>query len=223
MKRLSLDPSVEKSVLAGVAWFSGVNAASDNPHWNEMDELEATLRAAYAGRKPSEIPGLEPARILYRRFGVDPTRTRPSSEALLRRVLRDRSLYRINRLVDAINWASLALLLPIGLYDLDATEGDLTIRVGGPGESYEGIRRGEINLEGRLVIADERGACGSPTADSLRTCVTETTTRAVAVILAPAGLPRLQMEEGLQRLSDRVTSWCGGTADGAFVLAGDAS
>jgi len=220
MPSVVLDSSVATRVLAGVAWFAGVRAAEENPRWSEMETLAGTLRSAHGDRKPSEIPGLDPARRLYRSFGVDPTRTRPSSEALLRRVLQGKALYRINRLVDAINWASLALLLPIGLYDLDKVRGDLTLREGRPGESYEGIRRGEIHLGGRLVIADGAGACGSPTADSLRTSVDPGTTRAAAVVLAPADFPVLAMEEGLVRMSAQVVAWCGGAQEGARVLGG---
>ncbi len=120
--------------------------------------------------------------------------------------------------MDAINWASLALLLPIGLYDLDKTHGDLEIRRGAPGERYEGIRRGEIHLEGRLVVADDNGACGSPTADSLRTSVTETTTRAVAVVFAPADFARLQLDEGTGRMTTQVLAWCGGNVEGSHIL-----
>jgi DNA/RNA-binding domain of Phe-tRNA-synthetase-like protein len=218
-----MDPVIEGRVMAGVVWFSGVSAAEENPFWPEMEALAETQRATYAGRAPSEIAGLMPARRLYRTFGVDPTRTRPSSEALLRRVLKGQDLYRINRLVDACNWASLALLLPIGLYDLDRADGDLEIRVGREGESYPGIRKGDVHLEGRLTVADASGPMGSPTSDSARTAVNPGTTRAVAVVFAPGDFPRLEMEEGLGRLSGQVTRWCGGTEDGAWILGGGVS
>lgn len=208
-------------MLLGLAWFRGVSAREESAHWSEMEALAETLRRVHAGKPPSEIPGLEPARRLYRTFGVDPTRLRPSSEGLLRRVLQGKELYRINTLVDAVNWASLALLLPIGLYDLDSVQGGLTVREGLPGEEYEGIRRGVIHLEGRLVVADEAGPCGSPTADSLRTSVTPETSRAVAVVFAPAGYSALSMEEGLVRLSDQVIAWCGGAIEGNHVLGGN--
>jgi len=125
--------------------------------------------------------------------------------------------------VDACNWASLALLLPIGLYDLDRAEGDLEIRVGRAGESYPGIRKGDVHLEGRLTVADQAGPMGSPTSDSARTAVHPGTTRAVAVVFAPGDFPRLELEEGLGRLSGQVTRWCGGTEDGARILGGGAS
>jgi DNA/RNA-binding domain of Phe-tRNA-synthetase-like protein len=221
MPRFRLDPAIDDRVLAGLVWLKGVDCSEDNPHWDEMEELAETLRRVHAGKKPSEIPGLEPARKLYRTFGVDPTRTRPSSEALLRRVLKGQSLYRINRLVDACNWGSLALLLPIGLYDLDRVEGDIVLRVGGAGESYRGIRKGDVNLEGRLCVADDQGAFGSPTSDSLRTSVRPETARALAVVFAPGGFPRLELEEGLKRLGGQMTRWCGGTEEGAWILGGD--
>ncbi len=220
MARIGIESDIESRVTAGTVWFSGLDAAGDNPYWPEIEELGATLRRAHAGRAPAEISGLDPARRLYRAFGVDPTRTRPSSEALLRRVLKGQDLYRINRLVDAVNWASLALLLPIGFYDLDRVEGDLEIRVGRAGESYEGIRKGEVHLEGRLTVADAAGPMGSPTSDSARTSIGSGTTRALGVVFAPGDFPRLEMEEGLGRLARQVTRWCGGRDDGAWILGG---
>ena len=136
-----LDLEVHDRVLVGVAWFSGLCAAAENPFWDEMESLAATLRRAHAGLLPGDIKGLEPARRLYHRFGIDPTRTRPSSEALLRRVLKGESLYRLNRLVDAINWASLAMLLPIGLYDLTQDPAEKTDLLADPARSAPVVSR----------------------------------------------------------------------------------
>jgi DNA/RNA-binding domain of Phe-tRNA-synthetase-like protein len=152
---------------------------------------------------------------------VDPTRTRPSSEALLRRVLKGLDLYRLNRLVDAGNWISLALLLPLGLYDLERVEGDVTLRVGRSDEGFPGIRKDTVHVEGRLTVADDRGPFGSPTSDSARTAVTPATTRALVVIFAPADVPRVELSEGLGRLTDTVTRWCGGRVEGARLLPGE--
>jgi DNA/RNA-binding domain of Phe-tRNA-synthetase-like protein len=215
-----LDPEIASQVAAGIAWLSGLSAAENNPFWQEIEAVGARHRDEHSGRAPSEIAGLDPARRLYRSFGVDPTRTRPSSEALLRRVLQGRDLYQINRLVDAVNCASLELLLPIGLYDRDRLQGELVIRQGAPGEAYEGIRRGEIHLEGRLVVADAAGPCGSPTADSARTCVTPGTTRALAVILVPGDFPRSELADGVSRMAARIERWCGGHTEGQLILGG---
>jgi|SoiMetStandDraft_2_1073263.scaffolds.fasta_scaffold09220_3 DNA/RNA-binding domain of Phe-tRNA-synthetase-like protein len=215
-----LDLEVADRVLVGVAWFSGVSAASDNPFWDEMETLAQTLRRAHGGRAPAEIEGLEPGRRLYHQFGIDPTRTRPSSEALLRRVLKGESLYQINRLVDAVNWASLAMLLPIGLYDLDRVNGDVLIRRGRPGEHYGGIRKSDVNVEERLTLADQEGPFGSPTSDSERTSIRPETSRVAAAIFAPVDFARPELEEGLERMSRQVLRWCGGEREGAWILGG---
>lgn len=128
-------------------------------------------------------------RAMYRRLGLDPTKHRPSSEALLRRVRKGDALPRVNSLVDVINWCSVETQLPFGLYDTARLEGAVTLRRGRPGESYPGIRKDEVHVDGRLVLADARGAFGNPTSDSLRTAVTEATTSALVVIFAPAVLP----------------------------------
>ena len=222
MNRLRIHEDIGGQLKIGVAWFSGLDASEDNPRWPEMEALAETLRRTHGARPPGGIEGLQAARRLYRAFGVDPTRTRPSSEALLRRVLKGQSLYRINRLVDACNWGSLAMLLPVGLYDRDRIAGDIVIRVGGPGEAFEGIRKGDVHVEGRLTLADDRGPFGSPTSDSLRTSVRPDTTRALVVVFAPGDFPRLSLDEGLGRLVNQVTRWCGGGEEGAWILGEDA-
>jgi DNA/RNA-binding domain of Phe-tRNA-synthetase-like protein len=131
---------------------------------------------------------LSAVRAMYRRVGLDPTKTRPSSEALLRRVRRGDPFPRVNTLVDVINWCSLERQLPYGLYDLTAIEGPVSVRLGREGEEYAGIRKDVVHLAGRLTLADERGPFGNPTSDSSRTRVTTATTRALVVIFAPASL-----------------------------------
>ena len=144
-------------------------------------EVEAALAAAVAGKVAESAR----ARELYRRFGLDPTRHRPSSEALLRRARRG-EWPRINSLVDVGNLMSLRLQVPVGLHDLGAVSGDrLTIRLGTDRESYEGIRKERINVGGRLCVADAEGACGSPSADSDRTKITTATERALWIYYLP--------------------------------------
>ncbi len=160
----------------------------------ELHELEVTeprtdfnpeVVAAEAAARAGRAGDTTPARALYRRFGTDPTRHRPSSEALLRRVLRGDPLPRINSLVDVANVISLRLQVPVGLYDLRLVEGDLTVRLGRDGESYAGLRRDTVNVAGRICVADDRGPCGSPSADSDRTRITTETERAAWIFFLP--------------------------------------
>ncbi|MGH7902812.1 MAG: B3/B4 domain-containing protein [Candidatus Dormibacteraceae bacterium] len=153
-------------------------------------EFDVEVREAEESVRKGLAAGTGPARLLYRRFGVDPTRHRPSSEALLRRVRRGEGLPRINSLVDVANLMSLRLQVPVGLYDLDRVEGgELTLRLGAAGESYAGIGKEQVSVAGRLCVADAGGPCGNPSADSARTMITVATQRAAWIYF-------LAVEEG---------------------------
>lgn len=145
-------------------------------------EVKRTLQAARSG----ETGSVGRARELYRRFGTDPTRVRPSSEALLRRLKKGESLPRINSLVDVANAMSVLLQVPVGLYDLDKISGDeLVIRLGAEGESYTGIGKERVNVAGRICVADSEGPVGNPSADSARTMITTSTERAAWIYFMP--------------------------------------
>lgn len=166
--------------------------------------------AALRGRPPAEEE-IAAVRSLYKRFGIDPTKVRPSSEALLRRVRKGDPLPRINTLVDLVNWCSAELQLPYGLYDLDRVNGDVEFRRGRPGEAYAGIRKDTVHLEGRPTLADASGPFGNPTSDSARTMVTAATTRALVVIYAPRER-RSRLEAALDLTARRAAEFGGARA-----------
>ena len=147
-------------------------------------------------------------RSMYKRVGLDPTKHRPSSEALLRRVTRGDPLPRVNSLVDVINWCSVESQLPFGLYDATRIVGPVLLRLGQAGESYPGIRKDEVHVEGRLVLADGLGPFGNPSSDSERTRVTESTTRALVVVFAPAALAPAIADHALALTIERVNTFC---------------
>jgi DNA/RNA-binding domain of Phe-tRNA-synthetase-like protein len=156
-------------------------------------------------------------RTMYHRVGIDPTKTRPSSEALLRRVTRGEPLPRINSLVDICNWCSLAFQLPYGLYDVDHISGGVELRLGREGEQYAGIRKDVVHLAGRLTLADATGPFGNPTSDSARTMVTTGTRRALFVVFTPKSLAG-RLPDVLDRTSERVVTFCGGREASRAVI-----
>jgi DNA/RNA-binding domain of Phe-tRNA-synthetase-like protein len=146
------------------------------------DDFELEVKRAEQAVKTGEVGPVDRARELYRRFGIDPTKVRPSSEALLRRLKKGEPLPRINSLVDVANAMSVQLQVPVGLYDLDSVKGDeLVVRLGSDGESYEGIGKERVNVAGRICIADAEGPIGNPSADSARTMITTETQSAAWV------------------------------------------
>jgi DNA/RNA-binding domain of Phe-tRNA-synthetase-like protein len=192
--------------------------ATPLPQRQAMAALEMELATLHAGCQPGEIPGLKAARRLYHAAGVDPTRTRPSSEALLRRVLKGQGLPLVNSAVDAGNELSLRILLPLGLYDAMRVEGPVTLRKGLAGEGYPGIRKEDVHLEGRLALFDQAGPFGSPTSDSPRTCVGLSTTRLLLVIFAPGDCPGTELEAALDLGAQLFTRWCGASTGGRRIL-----
>jgi DNA/RNA-binding domain of Phe-tRNA-synthetase-like protein len=189
----------------GVLVFDGLTVV-------ERDARLDPLLAAAEGRARSHAPpDAAHVRRMYRRVGLDPTRRRPSSEALLRRVVRGEPLPRINSIVDVCNWCSLEFQLPYGLYDLARVTGGVELRLGRDGESYAGIRKDDVHVDGRITLADDVGAFGNPTSDSARTMVTTATTNAMMVIFAPIEIARERVAEVVAVSAERTLSCCGGT------------
>ncbi len=177
---LIVSPDLTGVLRAGVLWLEGAAVVEREAR---LDAPLAVAEAAVRAHPPEEAVAV---RTMYKRIGLDPTKTRPSSEALLRRVRKGGALPRINSMVDVCNWCSLEFQLPYGLYDAARIDGDVVeLRIGRDGESYPGIRKDEVHVAGRIALVDATGPFGNPTSDSARTMVTTATTRALLVVFAP--------------------------------------
>lgn len=182
--------------------------------------LDGPLAAAADALR--EATGLEEAiaatRAMYKRCGIDPTRTRPSSEALLRRVRRGDPLPRVNGLVDIINWCSAETQISFGLYDVAKVQPPVTLRLGTTGEGYDGIRKDRVNVEGRLTLADAIGPFGNPTSDSARTMTTPETTDALVVLFVPGVAPAAARERAFTITRERFATYAGGQAEPVTIV-----
>lgn len=161
-----------------------------------------------------DISGIAATRRVYRACGKDPSRYRPASEALIRRVLQGKALYQIDTLVDLINLASMAFGYSIGGFDADKFVGNtLTLGIGKEGEPYEGIGRGMINIHGLPVYRDEIGGVGTPTSDHERTKITIDTTHLLVLINGYDGNEASvrQNAEFIQQLLQKYCESDGGT------------
>lgn len=147
-----------------------------------MEDGAETRLHELMGEAASTDPVIAKVRQAFKATGKDPSRYRPSSEALTRRVLSGKPLYNVNNVVDSGNLISLMTGVPIGCYDASNLSDDLALRIGQAEESYEGIGRGPINLEGLPILSDNNGPFGSPFSDSARTAVNEDTTKLLFVI-----------------------------------------
>lgn len=160
-----------------------VNTPFSEGLWGEIKAMETHFRRTLTTETLKDIGGIAATRRVYKACGKDPSRYRPASEALIRRMLQGKELYQINTLVDLINLASIAYGYSIGGFDADKFAGDtLTLGIGKEGEPYEGIRRGMINIAGLPVYRDAQGGVGTPTSDNERTKIELQTARLAVLI-----------------------------------------
>ena len=151
--------------------------------WDEIHALEDKYRQELTTESLKQLPSIAATRSVYKACGKDPSRYRPASEQLIRRMLQGKELYQIDTLVDLVNLASIAFGYSIGGFDADKFVGDtLTLGVGREGEPYEGIGRGPINIADLPVYRDAEGGVGTPTSDHERTKMTLSTTHLVVLI-----------------------------------------
>lgn len=190
------------------------NSQYSQPLWDEINTLETKFKAELTTETLKDISGIAATRRVYRACGKDPSRYRPASEALIRRVLQGKALYQIDTLVDLINLASMAFGYSIGGFDADKFVGNtLTLGIGKEGEPYEGIGRGMINIHGLPVYRDEIGGVGTPTSDHERTKITIDTTHLLVLINGYDGNEASvrQNAEFIQQLLQKFCESDGGT------------
>lgn len=180
--------------FVGAAVFADVrNSEHSDALWQEIEAFLADYRQRYTSDSIKLMPAIEATREAYRRCGKDPSRYRPSAEALIRRTLKGHELYQVSTLVDLINLASIAFGYSIGGFDADKivmpplssmndeNEG-LVLGIGREAEPYEGIGRGPLNIAGLPVYRDALGGIGTPTSDHERTKLSLETKRLLTIV-----------------------------------------
>lgn len=160
-----------------------VNTPYNAKLWQEIERWSGKYRDDHTTESVKQMSGIAATRRVYRLCGKDPSRYRPASEALIRRLLQGKPLYQIDTLVDLVNLASIAFGYSIGGFDADKFVGDtLTLGIGREGEPYEGIGRGMINIARLPVYRDGAGGVGTPTSDNERTKISLSTRRILVLI-----------------------------------------
>jgi len=157
----------------------------------------------------AEAEATRAVRAMFRAWDMDPSKYRPSSEALLRRVVQGKGLYRVSNVVDIGNLISIETGWPLGCYDRARIRPPVVFRHGTPGERYEGIGKRVWHLEGRPVLADPDGPFGSPISDSTRSMITESARDVLVVIYVPSEASTPSIQSVTSRLGERLTEFAG--------------
>ncbi len=180
-------PAVEKELEGWrLVWFRLEPGTAEEISPELWEEAARELRERTGERPLSTLPAVAAVRALFRRTGCDPTRYRPSSEALARRVLKGQRLGPIHPFVDLNNLLSVRTLLPCCVVDPARLEPPFRLRRGREGESMLSMR-GPFSLEGKPVLEDAAGPFGTPITDSERVKVTGHTRECWLVTYAPEG------------------------------------
>lgn len=186
------------------------NTPYSEPLWQEINAMGEKYRTTLTTESLKHLSGIETTRRVYRACGKDPSRYRPASEALIRRMLQGKPLYQIDTLVDLVNLASIAYGYSIGGFDADKIVGDtLTLGIGREGEPYEGIGRGMLNIAGLPVYRDEIGGVGTPTSDNERTKIDINTSHLLVLINGYDGHEQ-QVRANAEYILSLVEKYCQG-------------
>ena len=197
-------------VKLGIIEAQNVRVEADHPDLTKLlDEVCQRKQNEFTVETLAEAEPVRAIRALFRSWDMDPSKYRPSSEALLRRVVQGKGLYRVSNVVDVGNLFSIETGWPVGCYDRSRIQEPATLRHGTAGESYEGIGKKTWNLEGRPVLADPTGPFGSPISDSTRTMITDSAKEVIIVVYIPGKSPDETAERALTRLRERLTRFTG--------------
>jgi DNA/RNA-binding domain of Phe-tRNA-synthetase-like protein len=185
---------------------------------NLMNEVCDRKRREFNLESLAEAQEIRAVRAMFHEWDMDPSKYRPSSEALFRRVVQGKGLYRVSNVVDICNLGSIEVGWPFGCYHRSHLSAPIIFRHGAAGETYEGIGKKTWHLHGRPVLADPAGPFGSPISDSTRTMITESAREILVVIYAPIGAPDASLEKAFARLGERLTQFAGAHATRATIV-----
>lgn len=170
---------------------------------NYFDNLAKVYQNKYNIENVVNIDKIKITRDGYKKLGKDPSHTRPACEALLRRILKYGSIYRLGDVIDVGNILSLELLKSVCVVDADKIDGDINIRIGTKDDEYYGINRGKINVDKIPLYTDNLGGFGNPTSDTLRTAITSDTKNVLVMLINFSDLTLKEDEEKLENILNK--------------------
>ena len=193
----------------------GVKISNVDPKLEEFKEkVCADVKRKFTLESLKDEPVFRAYRDFFWRIGIDPTKTRPAAEALIRRVLGGRDLPRINTAVDAYNLASMNTCIALAAFDTGKLEGQLHARFAKEGEEFFGIGMDKPvkTAGGEIVLADAvRLVAIYPHRDADHSRLTLQTKNIRVVSCGAPGITLAQLEEAENVASEFVVRFCGGS------------
>jgi DNA/RNA-binding domain of Phe-tRNA-synthetase-like protein len=219
MINVSVDKSLSQQIpelMLGIVHAQVLVSKHDDQLWKEIDQCILKISSSYTMDSLYNVRGIKALRDGYKAIGKDPSRYRGSAEALARRIIQGKGLYKVNTIVDINNLVSLESMHSVGSYDLSRISQPIFFRIGGQGESYKGIGKDIINIAELPVFADASGPFGSPTSDSERAMITESTKDLMMVVISFMG--KESLDKYIDRIVNLLTRYAGATKDQTETL-----
>ncbi|MGO0059348.1 B3/B4 domain-containing protein [Brevibacillus fluminis] len=219
---ITIDAAVSQKLPGfslGIIEYEGASV-SDSPKMlqGRINFFVEMLRLDRSIETITDIPGVQGWRAAFKKLGIDPSRYRPSSEALLRRLLQGNPFFWVNSAVDVNNFLSVHHALPFGIYDKSTLQGDIVCRIGQDTDRYPGLNGREMDMTSKLLLADELGAFGSPIVDSVRSKVTEASADLIQFLFFHEEIPAEEAEQALGSAARMFTEVNGGTVSNQRIL-----
>jgi DNA/RNA-binding domain of Phe-tRNA-synthetase-like protein len=143
----------------GVVVAHDITNRKNDPMLEQLkSEIENKLQnSEWTSERLLEHPFIAAWRDTYRSFGIKPKKYMPTAESLIKRVLKGDKLPQISVVVDAYLVVELEHFLPIGGYDLDTIEGDITLRFSPGNEPFIPLGGGSNETKpGEVVYSDDK-------------------------------------------------------------------
>jgi len=223
MLHIHIDAAVAERLprfALGVIQYAGATAGeSPKMLQGRINLFVESFRTDHGEAPLTDLEGIREWRAAFKKLGIDPSRYRPSSEALTRRLLQGNPFFWINSAVDVNNFLSVHYILPYGIYDLSKIHGDrITCRLGMEGDHYEGLNGRDVHMADKLLLADQHSAFGSPIVDSVRTSVTTDATDFLQVIFFHEAVSAEKKQEILGSTARMFTDVNGGEVVSSSIV-----
>lgn len=196
--------------LSVIAWeINDLTLHTSNYDFSpRIQEIEQIIRQKYTIENIKDDPIIAAYRSFYWKYlNIDPTKTRPACEALIRRILADKPIPKISPFVDAYNWGSIESGISLGAYDLDSFTGPITIRIARPNEKFIPIGSETKNLPVTAIVvadANEIILCQYPYRDGQKTMVTPNSKNVIVLAYGANGITQNQVQEGISMTNTNI-------------------
>ena len=220
MEYLKLDEKLESrfpGLDAQIVKFHDITVKREDPVLEEYKlEIFSETQSKWEVEKLRDDPDFRAYRDFFWKLGIDPTKNRPAAEALIRRVLRDKPIPKINTWVDAYNLVSIQTAIPIASFDADLVEGTPVMREAEPGEEFRGIAMDKpVTLNGgEAVIEDDKRLIAIyPYRDADYSKVTGNTKNVLMLMCGAPGVTKRTLNDAAELAKIVLPRFCGGTVE----------